>query len=85
MKNGGTLLKWLETTALRAIDRWKLPAWQHPDLSLERVSSLWNAGVRNLEEIDLPSLADYPENGLFFHPLVERFEPRRLLPAGFAA
>ena len=34
---------------------------------------------------EVPALFDYPENGLFPHPLTEPSQVVRLLPRGFAA
>ena len=86
LKNDTALRKWLETAARHAIDRYQLPAWRDPQLSVERVRVLWPAGVRELDGFDLEALLDYPENGLFPHPLTEPARPPvRLLRAGFAA
>lgn len=86
LKNEPALRKWLETAARHAIDRCQLPAWQHPQLTVERVGALWPAGVRELDDGDPAVLLDYPENGLFPHPLTEPARPPvRLLVPGFAA
>lgn len=85
MKDETALRRWLETAATRAIDRYQLPAWRDARLTAERVAKLWPAGVRVAGEADLESLRDYPENGLFPHPLTEPARVVRLLPPGFAA
>ena len=86
LKDEAALRKWMETAARHALDRYQLPAWQDQRLTVERVRALWPAGVRELEDGNPAALLDYPENGLFLHPLTEPARPPvRLLSPGFAA
>ena len=63
------LRDWLAMIAREAMDREKLPALQHPEISLERVRRQWPAGAWPLEESQPGVWRDYPWNGLFPHPL----------------
>lgn len=75
------LRDWLIMIAREAMDRERLPAIQHPDISLERVRRLWRPGVWPLAEAPLVDWADYPWNGLFPHPLNQPESVRAFPPA----
>jgi hypothetical protein len=58
------LRAWLRMIAREALDLHKLPAFQCEGLDIDRVKSVWPAGVFELNSADLPALVDYPWNGL---------------------
>jgi hypothetical protein len=85
LKNNTMLQRWLDTAALNALNRYKLPAWRSTVPALERITAMWPAGVRDAENCDLNALAAYPENGLFIHPLTQAPSTTVELSPGFAA
>lgn len=66
------LRDWLAMIAREALDQEKLPAFQHPDLTLERLRQARPPGaaaVYPAEEARPEEWTGYPWNGLFPHPL----------------
>jgi hypothetical protein len=63
------LRDWVQMIAREALDQEKLPAIQHPALTLDRLRSLWPAGVFPAAQAKLEEWTGYPWNGLFPHPL----------------
>ncbi|MBP7951611.1 MAG: glycosyltransferase family 25 protein [Verrucomicrobiales bacterium] len=70
------LRDWLSMIAREAMDREKLPALQHPDISLERIRRQWPPGAWSLAEAPLEQWSGYPWNGLFPHPLNQSESPQ---------
>lgn len=59
------LRQWLSMIAREAVDQHRLPAWQHPAISAERVAHLWKPGAREYHSVTAQSLLSYPWNELF--------------------
>jgi hypothetical protein len=61
--------QWLRLIAGEALSMGRLPGFQHPSISRDRVAARWGAGVVEIPVAGLGLIADYPFNSLFRHPL----------------
>ncbi len=72
VNNPDKLRKWLLMIANEAIDLYKLPAIQHPNITQAEIETAWPAGAHHLFDVDLNEMANYPHNDLFPHPITVR-------------
>lgn len=62
------LAHWFRRAAFEAWSQGRLPGIPNNLFSTTEIRRYWPAGTRDVTDINLSSLADYPANGLFNHP-----------------